>query len=459
MSAAVRSFLTAGVALVGAGAVTAAGVVPSATQQAETRMVQRAVSLAAVGQSCSGYHVDGCDIWAPQTYTPITVNKTGSVFNVPANIVNALISIPRAYLDGLNDLSYGLEVTGSWWVYTPTNVLGFDPGDPPKIAALVNLAIPFKALSQPLGEGLTWWGKANLPMSESCTATAGPVCPDLGGLLSQMFLQPISFLTNGWKFPKIFDPVSPLEGSMGNPLPADYPGNINREVPWSGAYIQLNPFDAEYSVINYLTADPKTNRPAPIKFSDITSALKRFAKAVHTDFYPFVPMSLLLKGWPYTALTPLFKPFVKWLCPDCNPLNPAWPPGATEQPWPSAAVPAPAAVAASSAQDAPASTDTAPASTPAGPAVAVGTAVTERVSLPCRARRAQAGVAPSAAAAAVGDAVPTSPVQATSDAPAEAPAEAGVTHRRAPRTPDVGNASADRVGHSARNRAVAGSGQ
>ena len=129
MSAAVRSFLTAGVALVGAGAVTAAGVVPSATQQAETRMVQRAVSLAAVGQSCSGYHVDGCDIWAPQTYTPITVNKTGSVFNVPANIVNALISIPRAYLDGLNDLSYGLEVTGSWWVYTPTNVLGFDPGD------------------------------------------------------------------------------------------------------------------------------------------------------------------------------------------------------------------------------------------------------------------------------------------------------------------------------------------
>jgi hypothetical protein len=448
MSATVRSHLIAGIALASAAVVTVQ--TPPPVEQNSPRMVEAAVSLAAAvgsGQACSGYNIDGCDIWAPQTYTPITVDKTGSVFNIPANVLNAIISIPRAYLDGLNDLSYGFEVTGSWWVYTPTNVLGFDPADPPKVAALMNLAIPFKALSQPLGEGLTWWAKANLPMSESCTGTAGPVCPDPEGLLKLMFREPISFLTNGWKFPRIFDPVSPLEGSMGNPLPADYPGNIDREVPWSRAYIQLNPFDAQYSVINYLTADPKTNRPAPITIAEVTTAVKRFVKAFHQDFYPFVPMSFLLKGWPYTALTPLFKPFLPVLCPDCNPLNPAWPPGATEQPWPSSAVPPPAPAEATAG--APVAVDAAPTSgAPAQPSVAQAPAA-ERVSLTGRAKRDKVRVPKPAAATTV----------ATAETPAEAPAESGITQRRAARTAEAGSARADRAGHSARARAAATSGE
>lgn len=353
MTAAVRSCLTAAVTLAGSGIVTAAAVAP-APQHSHTRVVAAAVNLAAaveVGQACSGYYIEGCDIWAPQTYTPVPYDpEAGSWGNVPANLLNAVLSIPRALVDGLNDLSYSFEVTGSWWVYTPTNVLGFDPADPPKVAALFNLLIPFAPLSQPLAESFNWWAKANLTMNAGCTGTTGPTCPDLGALLATMFRVPTWTLTRGYTFPDVvLDPVSPLEGSMGNPLPEGYPGNIDREVGWSGAYVKLDPRDPEYSVLNYLKADPATNRPEPVTFAEVVSSITRFVKASQLDFYPFVPMSFLLKGWPYTFLTPLFKPFLPWLCPDCNPLNPAWPPGATEQPWPSAAVPEPAPAPAEAA--------------------------------------------------------------------------------------------------------------
>ena len=426
MSAGVRSYLTAAVAMAGVGIVTAAGVTPPQQFEApvEARVVERAVSLAAaveVGQACTGYNIEGCDIWAPQTYTPISYDPdAGSWDNVAANLVNAVISMPRAFINALNDMSYAFEVTGSWWVYTPTNVLGFDPADPPKAAALFNLLIPFAPLSEPLGESFTWWAKANLTMNAGCTGTTGPTCPDLGALLNTMFRAPTWDLIAGYKFPDVvLNPVSALEGSMGNPLPEGYPGNIDRQVGWSGAYLELNPRDPEYSVLNYLKADPSTNRPEPVTFDEIVSSLTRFSKASDLDFNPFVPMSFLLKGWPYTVLTPLFKPFLPWLCPDCNPLNPAWPPGATEQPWPSAAelAPAPAPAPASTVEGAPvsaatAATTAAPAapSAPSAPEVAESTAAAELASSSTgRASRAEARDAKPAAAATPDDVAATEP--------------------------------------------------
>jgi hypothetical protein len=478
MSAGVRSYLTAAVAGAGVGIVTAAGVAPTQQFEApvEARVVERAVSLAAaveVGQACSGYNIEGCDIWAPQTYTPIPYDPdAGSWDNVAANILNGVISMPRAFVNALNDLSYAFEVTGSWWVYTPTNVLGFDPADPPKVAALFNLLVPFAPLSEPLGESFTWWAKANLTMNAGCTGTTGPTCPDLGALLRTMFRVPTWDLIRGYQFPDvILDPVSELEGSMGNPLPEGYPGNIDRAVGWSGAYLELNPRDPEYSVLNYLKADPSTNRPEPITFDEIVSSLTRFAKASDLDFDPFVPMSFLLKGWPYTALTPIFKPFLPWLCPECNPLNPAWPPGATEQPWPSAAEPAPAPAPASSVEGSPVSALTAPAPgtpttaalsapAPSAPEVAESSAPAERVSSSTgRANRAPARVAKPAAAT-PDDVAATTTVEAI-ELPVEEPAEAGSAEVGSAEAGSaaVGSAEADRAGDSSRGRTSARSGR
>jgi len=324
MSAAVRSYLTSGLALMGAGFVTAAQITPP-LRHAETRVVEAAVSLAAAvgnGQACSGYNTDGCDIWATQTYTPVALDPSGSAANIAANIVNAVASIPRAFVDAINDLSYALEVTGNWWVYTPTNVLGTDPADPPKYTALVNLAIPFKPLSHAIGEQVSWWAKANLPMDAGCTANAGPHCADSNGITSRMFQAPIWTLTAGYQFPTEFNPVSAAEGAIGTEIP----GSVGAEVPWSGAYVKLDPQDPVNALINYLQADPSTNTPKPLSGGEIAATLDRLGKAMELGFNPFVPMSYLLKGWPYTALTPLFLPFVPALCPTCNPVDPGLPP-------------------------------------------------------------------------------------------------------------------------------------
>ncbi|MEI6254440.1 MAG: hypothetical protein WCP30_16715, partial [Mycobacteriaceae bacterium] len=329
MSTAVRSYFTTGLALMGAGFVTAAQITPP-LHQAETRVVESAVMLAAAvgnGQPCSGYNTDGCDINAPQTYVPLVLDQSGSAANIAANILNAVAGIPRAVVDAVNELSYALEVTGNWWVYTPTNVLGFDPADPPKITALVDLFIPFKPISHATGEQLAWWAKANLPMDAGCTGSVGPACADANSILSKMFLAPIWTLATGYQFGKVINPVSDAEAVIGEEIP----GSTGTEVAWSGAYVKLNLFDPAIALFNYLTADPSTNTPKPITGAEIAATLDRLGKALKLDFNPFVPRSFLLKGWPYTALTPLFKPFVPVLCPTCDPANPGGPPLAPAQ--------------------------------------------------------------------------------------------------------------------------------
>lgn len=317
---AVRPYATVGVALVGATVIAATPIQPPHNQ---TRSSDALYSLVAAttttGEACTGYYTDGCDISAEQTYTPVELDlEGGSIWNIPANIVNALISIPRAYVDAVNDLSYSLEVTGSWWVYTPTNVLGYDPADPAKIAAVLNLLIPFEALSNPLGELVAWLAKANLPMNAGCTGTASPACEDVGAILSGMFQVSIWDLFTGYTFPEVINPVSDAEGAAGEPID----GEEGEEVAWSGATVQINPLDSVYSVINYLLADPEENAPEAVTLTELVETVSRLGAALWEDFYPFVPGSWLWKGYPYTLVTDLITPFVSILCPDCDPEHP-----------------------------------------------------------------------------------------------------------------------------------------
>jgi len=323
MSVATRSYVATGLALMGTGLVTAAQITPP-LQKSETRIVEAALSLVAAvgnGQACTGYNTEGCDIWATPAYTPVAADPSGSVANIPGNLFNAVLGMPQAFIDGLNGLSYALEVTGNWWVYTPTNVLGFDPADPPKITALADLMIPFKPLSHAIGDQLAWWARANLPMNASCTGTVGPACSDIGPILSSMFLAPIWTLASGYQFPELYNPVSDAEGALGEEIP----GETGQLAPWSGSYVQLNTSDWITSVSNYLQADPSTNAPKPLSLPEIGATLQRFVNALVIAFNPFVPKSYLLKGWPYTALTPLFLPFVPIFCKTCDPNNPGGP--------------------------------------------------------------------------------------------------------------------------------------
>ncbi len=275
---------------------------------------------ASEGVACSGYRTDGCDILAEQSYRSVTAPdlENPAWENVLPNLFNAVMGIPRAYLDGLNDLSHALEVTGSWWVYTPTNVLGYDPADPPKITAVTNLMIPFPALSNPLAEHVSWWAKANLPMDAGCTGTAPPTCTDANSILSKMFQAPLWDFISGYQFPELINPVSDAEGAVGEEIP----GEEGAAVPWSGQAVQLNPMDPVYNVVNYLFAPPEQNAPEPISLGEVAQAITRLGAAVWDNFNPFVPGSFLWKGYPYTMVTPFLKPFVSILCPQCDPDNP-----------------------------------------------------------------------------------------------------------------------------------------
>jgi hypothetical protein len=312
-----RDYLENATVIPGAGTEAAA---TDSVRSASSTSTADAESTSETGLACSGYRTDGCDILAEQSYNSVTAPdlENPAFENVLPNLFNALMGIPRAYLDGLNDMSHAFEVTGSWWVYTPTNVLGYDPADPPKITAVTNLMIPFKALSYPLGEHVSWWAKANLPMNAGCTATAGPTCQDANAILGKMFQAPVWDFTTGYQFPELNNPVNGAEGVVGEEIP----GEEGAAVPWSGQAVQLNPADPAYSVLNYLLAPPEQNTTAPVTFTEVVQALARFGAAAWENFNPFVPGSFLWKGYPYTLVTPLLKPFVSILCPQCDPEHP-----------------------------------------------------------------------------------------------------------------------------------------
>src|ERR1700692_56163 len=98
MPAAVRPYVTVGVALVGASVIS---VVPIAPPQPDIRSADLAVSLAAAS----------------------------SIANVPANLFNAIANIPANEIQALDGLASAMLLTGSWDVWSPTNVLGFDAVD------------------------------------------------------------------------------------------------------------------------------------------------------------------------------------------------------------------------------------------------------------------------------------------------------------------------------------------
>ena len=267
MPAAIRPYVSAGVALVGASVI---AVTPITAPQAEIRGAELGVRLAAA-----------------------------SIANVPANLINAVLSLPMAEIQGIQRFADAMEASGSWWVYTPVNVLGWDPANFEMTKGSVDALLPFPALSGPLGTQLNWWLAANLPMHQGCSGL--PPCPDPIGMFSSMFtVGPWQFYSpEGYTFPTIFNPVSQHEGEVGQEL-----GETGDEVAWSKEQVILDPLEPMTSVINYLMADPsQVTFPT---FQEVVTTLTNLFAALKTTFYPFVPMSYMWNPQSQ-LLAPLFR--------------------------------------------------------------------------------------------------------------------------------------------------------
>ena len=290
-----RSSLAAGVALVGAAVVV---VTPLPVPSGTARAASTAYGLTAASTAITG----------------------ASLSNVPVNLFNMVMSTPAWEVEAMGRLADAMIATGSWQVWGPTNVLGFDEQDPPKLAALIDMLVPIRPLSSALGDQLSWSMRANLPMNSGCAA-APSACPDPMAMLSSMFTVPAAELSRGYQFPAVTNPFT------GQPT------------SWSGQYVKLDRGAASTSLRRYLTGPPvgvQTVSPA-----DALDAAGRLAKSVKDAFNPFVQNSQWFDT-KHTVFAPLFRALAPALCASCgtNPYDNEWLNSYSQKPAAVASLPA-----------------------------------------------------------------------------------------------------------------------
>lgn len=279
MSVGVKSYRAAGVALIGAAVVI-------------TPVRGAAVPLRAPGSAYS--------LTAVSTALP----AGASMANVPINLFDMVMSIPAWEVQAMGRLADAMAATGSWQVWGPTNVLGFDEQDPPKLAAIVDMLIPVQPVSSVLGEQLNWWAKADLPMNAGCAA-APSACPDPRALLSASMTVPVSKLFQGYQFPVVTNPFT------------------HQATSWSGEFVKLDPGAAMKGLLAYLTAPPVG--VATVSPTEALTTTSRLGTSARDGFYPFVQNSEWFDT-AHTPLAPVFRAFAPVLCKSCqaNPYDNPW---------------------------------------------------------------------------------------------------------------------------------------
>ncbi|WNG85163.1 hypothetical protein C6A87_014370 [Mycobacterium sp. ITM-2016-00317] len=302
MPGAVKPYITAGVALVGASVIS---VTPIAPQVIAERATDRYVALtAAASNLCETEPTSALCTDTGSADVSVTnraVFGESSLLYIPGNLFNALLSLPAWEIQAMDRLADAMIGTGSWQVWGPTNVFGFDEWDPPKLKAFIDVLMPFKPFSSVLGEQMSVWAQANLPMNSGCAGTPG-ACPDMSMLLASMFKVPVSQLYDGYTFPGA--------GEQGSTNPFD-----GTPVSWAGTTVQLEPWGPFKNTWEWLTTPPKPVASVPL--ADFIRVPLKLAKSLFDAFNPFVQNSSIfnpkngLIAVVAKALAPLF-------CKNCN---------------------------------------------------------------------------------------------------------------------------------------------
>ncbi|UXA11013.1 hypothetical protein KXD97_23545 [Mycobacterium sp. SMC-8] len=320
MPAVARTYVTAGVALVGAGVISAA---PITTPQPLHRTASFEVGLVAATASCepgdsSAVCSSPSGLPSATPFTP-TADST-NVFNIPANLFIALANTPYNFFTALGPgnvqlgsepdggpsfqptyegvtlnqpdgnvvgLGANLHYGGSWWVYSPTNILGTDAADVPRYQAITNLLVPFPALSVPLGNMVAAIAASQLPMDEGCTGTGSGACENPSGITSKMFdVRAIAalFSPEGYTYPEAREGITCSEDGQCYVKDPD-----GREVPWSGQTVKLDPTTPFTSFYNSLTGTPDVSSIKFVTPELVLASLASISRGLNTAYNPFVP--------------------------------------------------------------------------------------------------------------------------------------------------------------------------
>ncbi|MDG4666904.1 PE-PPE domain-containing protein [Mycobacterium sp. 236(2023)] len=240
---------------------------------------------------------------------------------IPINLAETIANIPYYAIAGTNRFANAMRASGSWWVYTPTNVLGWDPANPEMTRAFVDFLVAIPSISTPMGMTADWWARANLPMNAGCTGF--PPCNNPSGITDQMFKVNLwdFFAPGGFTFTSPitpqYNPVSSVEGFWGQEL-----GITGDEVEWYGETVNPEPFGETKGFFDHLMSTPEGIKTATLQAQ--IEAFRNLADGLTTTFNPFVPKSYVWNP----AMTPfayLARPLAKVLCPTCNKVDPFMP--------------------------------------------------------------------------------------------------------------------------------------
>ena len=319
-SNAVRPFLTTGVSLVAAGAVTVcavASVDPARPLQAEAR---------------AQLDVHGADI---------RLAAASSALNIPQNLLVDIINMPYNELQAF-DLFASAQLWGGQWIVTgPSNIWGTDPADAARFVAAAAMLMPIQALTgfnteisaanplgvlggDGLGQQFSRFMAAELPVNPNCDAEicipTTPMSPITGIRGIDSLVWNVMMLTGAVDFPMInnwfrvppsklangnFDAATTyVEDPSGEVYTLDgfgIPGTVtgpNGEnfLPWAGTPINLNPAKPFQNWFDHLVADPSGNTIKLPSLVQLGRALQTLAAGIVVGFDPITPGSSLCPG-------------------------------------------------------------------------------------------------------------------------------------------------------------------
>lgn len=294
------------------------------------------------------------------------VDVTG-VAAIPFNLFQDIFNIPSNEIGAINQFGVSLMDGGTWWVADATNLWGEDPGDPGRFMALLDMAIPFTAISgqgspEPgftgfdwaaaqagqlgLGQQLTLLLDAELPTSASSDGTwsapLDPVTPITGltgidraiwtaeiftnqtqfPLIDNWFQVPLSELTSGtYHFGTVVDPSAgtgpngsvPTDNVFGfaGTHPLIDPSTGLQELNANGNPINLMPWSNESFTLNLLY-------PFENFFNSLQAPVDPSTYASGFEFPNFQNIIFDLQNF-FAGLVISFDPFVPG-SPFCDPI-------------------------------------------------------------------------------------------------------------------------------------------
>lgn len=243
-----------------------------------------------------------------------------SLANIPINLIYAIANVPYNEVMAFDKLARSLFFTGNWFVGSSTNIWGSDPADPGHYESIVDILVPYPALSGPAGHQLAMWAAAEIPVNAACGAlTCPPLVPlqPITGitmidktiwtaaillgypfpLLNNFFQVPLSELLSGYTFGNVVNPAGPVNSGYG--FEGTIPGpNGEPLMPWSGTTFTLNPLAGWMNFFDSLMATPPSLADG-IKFAsalDISQTFAAVLAGLVINFNPFVPGSPFCPG-------------------------------------------------------------------------------------------------------------------------------------------------------------------